>query len=600
MSADDGQKGLSPREQYNRKKRAQMDPNFHTFTKYLLPAGTDLLDVKRRALYKYAIFSEMGYTPHPGQVQFHDCIPHIETVTTKVGSNPDCPHIQVTERVNLRDPTNRKKICVSCKAEIGQIFHNRFRVVVAGARYGKSLSIGKEAIVQGGLLWPGIDSDGNINTTKSPRVIIYAPSYAIGQFEFNEIIWGMESLGLPPTQKYQNNPDQGNMIAQWEWGSEVVVKSWDNPKSLLGAEADLAVLCESASLSVKRIWERYIRQRLGSRLGTMITGSTPSGPGEFIETFLRRGQDPNDKVVMSWQFPTHMNPHHDPEELAEAERDMDPDTYNEQVLGLITSMVGLVYKPFKTDIHAIKQLHPNDIPETAQNVGAIDWGWKAPMAVDLGYWDKQRKLHICWEKQASYKTVDEFCDGYTDPITGEFFEGLAYYLRLYKTEWLVYDNADPGKAYSLINNELIAALIEEGTLKIIPCKKNEMMGINKVRELLKVQGNGEPWFEIDPSCAAGIREFGKNEFKNDNTELRKPGNDHSLNCIEYISITDYALAYQTIQEVNRKHRPHDYNHQRPLALALDSGRILQKEREEEMAELESGDYEEDEWSIFDG
>lgn len=59
-------------------------------------------------------------------------------------------------------------------------------------------------------------------------------------------------------------------------GGEILGLSAHSPFSLVGEELDWLILCEAAHLD-RESWERYLRPRLGTRLGRMIASSTPRG-----------------------------------------------------------------------------------------------------------------------------------------------------------------------------------------------------------------------------------------------------------------------------------------------------------------------------------
>ena len=239
----------------------------------------DLREVRRNAMYRYDIFGLMNYEPHEAQRKFHDAYPHIIEVQKRVGEIEGCEHPEFNILINPKDPSQTTRQCKRCKAEFRNHYHNRFRCIIAAARWGKSLAVGKEGVLP--LLWPGVNEDGTLNREKAPRAYIYAPSYAIGKHEFSYIVQGMEEMGLTPV-RYSFSPNTGNMYAKWDWGAEVMVKSWDNAPSMLGDEIDCAIFAEASGLPNLK-FERYIRARMGSRLAYGILGSTPHGIGEFLE-----------------------------------------------------------------------------------------------------------------------------------------------------------------------------------------------------------------------------------------------------------------------------------------------------------------------------
>jgi len=511
------------------------EPNKEEFWGDLLPHHTDLREIRRNGLYRYEIFKKMKYFPHDAQREFHDAHPHIIEVCLKAG-NPDCEHVEFFHQVNPKDPTQSKRICKSCGAQFRNHYHNRFRCVIAAARWGKSLAVGKEGTLP--LFWPGINADGSLNREKAPRAYIYAPSYAIGRHEFNYLVQGMEELGLVP-ERYNYSPNTGNLYAKWPWGAEVMVKSWDNPKSILGDEIDLALFAEASTLPMI-IFERYIRARMGSRLAYGILGSTPHGIGEFLERFFERGQDPKDHEVWSASFPLTSNPHHPVEDIEEARAMLDPRTFAEQYLGQFITMAGLVFETFDRKVHLKKQIRdPTNLPRASQVVFGIDFGRTAPTGCLMTFWDKEGVLHVLGEYYVKGKTIKQ-----------HFHEYLKNWMLKWQPEWIVYDYQQVEAAQFL--QDEIFKLQQNGQvlfnrLKMIPCKKGKKAGIERVRQLLHVDPRfGVSKFEADPSCENLIFEFLHyvNKKAPDGRTIDEPakGNDHLMDCVEYIAATSYEDA----------------------------------------------------------
>ena len=548
----------------------------------------DLREYKRKNLYiREQTFKMMKYEPHEAQWKFHNAVPHIENVQTRKGTIDGCEHQEFNYLLNPKDPSQVTRTCKACNAEYKNIYHNRFRCIIAAARWGKSLSVGKEGLLP--LLWPGLNADGTINKEKAPRVYVYAPSYNVGRHEFNYLVQGMEELGLTP-ERYQYSPNTGHLYARWPWGAEVAVKSWDRPKSILGDEIDEAILCEASNLAML-IFERYIRARMGSRLAYAILGSTPNGIGEFLESFYERGQNPTDKEVWSSSFGLLSNPHHPREDYETAKATLDPRTFAEQYEGKFISMAGLVFDTFDRDVHIKEQIkHPAELPEGSQVVFSIDFGSSAPTGAIMGYWDQDGGFHVLGEYYVA---------GYN--IKHHFNTFLKDWLLLWQPEWMVYDFAQKDSAQFL--QDEVAALEEAGEvkfnrLKMIPCKKGKKNGIERIRQLLHVNPNTEKsLLEADPTCEKFVFEMlhYANKKSPDGRILDEPanGNDHLMDALEYAVATSYEDAELRRDRKDMldmgKDKPAKQIHQ----IMVDKMREAAEEQEEDM-EDDWDDEDEDE------
>jgi hypothetical protein len=560
----------------------------------------DLREIKRNGLFRYEIFKLMKYTPHAAQRKFHDAIPRIEEVQRKEGNDPDCDHPEFDYLINPKDPAQTTRRCMRCDAEFRNIYHNRFKCVIAAARWGKSLAVGKEGVLP--LLWPGINADGSLNREKAPRAYVYAPSYSIGRHEFNYVCQGMEEIGLSP-ERYQYSPNTGNLYAKWPWGAEIMVKSFDNPKSILGDEIDCAIFAEASTLP-NLIFERYIRARMGSRMAYGILGSTPHGIGEFLEGLYWRGQDPKDVEVWSESFSIMSNPHHPIEDVEEARAMLDPRTFAEQYEGKFVSMAGLVFDTFDRDIHLKPQIQdPKKLPRGSQVVFSIDFGRTAPTGAVMAYWDKDGALHIIGEYYVKGKTIKQ-----------HFNEFLKDWILKWQPEWMVFDFAQIDAAQFL--QDEIAALEEEGLvdfnrLKMIPCKKGKKNGIERVRQLLHYNPKTEQsLFEADPSCENLIFEFlhYANKKAPDGRIIDEPaqGHDHICDSIEYLVATSYEdaeLRRDRLKMLDMSaEKPARQIHQMFKDRMREEAEAAEEELNDEVEWLESGDEDDDRecYMDFDG
>jgi len=516
----------------------------------LLPANTNLLEVRRRGLFRNELFKEFGYEPHSGQKKFHDARPTIEREILKLaekpveGEIPEKNYCRHEKQKTALDPKNVERVIVNC-FDCGEVwenvYYNRYAFACCAARYGKSMMVGYDVVDM--LMWPGINPDGTLNKLKAPLINIYAPKYEIGEYEFNFTMTAMEELGLTP-KKYHNSANSGNLFAEYEWGPRIQVKSWDNARGLLGDEPDIGVICEGAGLP-KSTFFRYIRSRLGTRQAYVRAGSTPHGFGELLEEMYHRGIDPKQREFYSQEGPLSDNPYHPKEDIEEARRTMPVREFSEQYLGKFVSMTGLVYEDYDSDIHVKDQIRdPADLPPGCQVVASIDFGIAQPFCCLIGYWDQDGKLHIVWEH---YQKGWKISKHWNEELKKAFLKWLP--------EWLVYDYGDPAAAQQIYDFifDMQHKPDEDGksfpvdVLKMVPCNKKKQKGLVKVRELLHVDPETDySLFEMDFSCINTQVEFPKYQFKTDKDgkvmEDPKPGNDHAMDCIEYMVNITYEEA----------------------------------------------------------
>lgn len=217
-----------------------------------------------------ALFADLGYEPHPGQMRVHR----------------------------------------SCA---------RRRIVSCGVRWGKSLCAAIEAILSALL------AQGNCIGW------VVAPTYDLADRVYREIeFYILEHLRHRVVQRKES--ERRIVIRNVSGGlSEIRAKSADNPDSLLGEGLDFLIVDEASRLKA-RIWQNFLSPRLIDKDGWALLISTPKGKNYFFDLF-RRGQEPGrDADYESWNMPSWENPLLD-RDLIEAERERLPEAAFRQEFG---------------------------------------------------------------------------------------------------------------------------------------------------------------------------------------------------------------------------------------------------------------------------
>lgn len=195
---------------------------------------------------KLALFEDLGYEPHPGQLEVH-------------GSKASR------------------------------------RVMACGVRWGKSTCAAMEAVAA--VLEPRAESLG----------WIVGPTYDLSNLIFRHVL-GLLQQHVPHRIEDVNPREHLVRLRNLGGGlSEVRARSADNSDSLLGEGLDWLIVDEAARLRGS-IWENHLSQRLIDRRGWALLLSTPRGKGWFYELF-RRGQEQRDPHYESWCFPSWTNPY---------------------------------------------------------------------------------------------------------------------------------------------------------------------------------------------------------------------------------------------------------------------------------------------------
>ena len=194
---------------------------------------------------------------------------------------------------------------------------SRFRVVVAGRRWGKTRLAVVEAIAaaaRGGTAW------------------WVAPTYDMARAGWDTIV-GL--VGHLPGVQVRVAARQVRLPS----GGTIWVRSAEHPQRLRAFGLDMLVLDEAAFVR-REVWTEALRPALADRQGRALFISTPYGRNWFWELVQFAQTAPHWRV---WRFPSSANPYLRPEELEAMRRDMPAHIYRQEVEGeFVEGAVGLV------------------------------------------------------------------------------------------------------------------------------------------------------------------------------------------------------------------------------------------------------------------
>lgn len=195
---------------------------------------------------KLKFFEDIGYQPHPGQLEIH------------LDEHPR-------------------------------------RVVACGVRWGKTLCAAMEGLAA--AMAPSERSMGWVT----------APTYDLASKVFREIVLAAQRHLHHRVIKVTETPGLLRLRNMAGGVSEIRAKSAESPVSLLGEGLDWLIVDEASRLKPD-IWQSHLSQRLIDKQGWALLISTPKGKGYFFDLY-RRGQEDRDPAYKSWNNPSWTNPH---------------------------------------------------------------------------------------------------------------------------------------------------------------------------------------------------------------------------------------------------------------------------------------------------
>ncbi len=375
----------------------------------------------------------------------------------------------------------------------------RFKVLIAGARFGKSLAASKDVLRD---LLAG-----------QTRGWLVGPTFALALPEFEYVMNDARSrlcLGVST----QNQGRRGeHAFAQFENGSEVHCMSAQRPQGLLGREVDWMILCEAAHLD-RDAYERFLRARLATREGRLLVPTTPHGHN-WIKELYEKGITPS-RDWKSFRFATWDNPRISASEIEAAREDLAPEVFDEQFGGAFVARAGRVYAEFERAVH-VRECQP---PTGAQFWHAIDFGFTNPFVCLWGALDHDDRLCVFDEYHCASQTLDVHAREIKRRDDALIARGLL-------PAGGVADPAGRVEREELARHGIMLGAAENALLA----------GIDAVRQRLRPRPDGTRGLWIDPRCASLVREFEGycyEKMAGGEEPLPLKREDHCLDALRYL------------------------------------------------------------------
>ena len=203
----------------------------------------------------------------------------------------------------------------------------RFRVVVAGRRFGKTFLSTYE------LLKHALQG-------KQRNCWYVAPTYKAAK----EIAWNMLVDAIP--DGYMTKKNETALSINLRNGSSIALKGAEKPDNLRGRALDFCVLDEFADMRPEA-WHEVLRPSLSDRRGNALFIGTPKGRNHFYDLWTR-GID----GVESWeafQYTTIEGGNVDAEEIDAARNDLDSRTFQQEYEARFVNYSGIIYYAFSRE-----------------------------------------------------------------------------------------------------------------------------------------------------------------------------------------------------------------------------------------------------------
>jgi len=223
-----------------------------------------------------------------------------------------------------------------------QIFNskNRFKIVAAGRRFGKSYLSAWLLLI-------------NAIQSESKDVFYVAPTFQ----QAKDIMWGMlKDLGKDLIASAHENTAVLTLVN----GRKIYLKGSDRPDTLRGVGLYFVVLDEYANMK-PQVWEQIIRPTLADVRGSALFIGTPAGKNHFFDLYKDALEDDD---WDSFQFQSVDNPFLPVDEIEASKKSMSSMSFRQEFEASFETFSGGIFKEewFKVD----------EEPEEGNYVIAID------------------------------------------------------------------------------------------------------------------------------------------------------------------------------------------------------------------------------------
>ena len=199
---------------------------------------------------------------------------------------------------------------------------NRFRVLAAGRRFGKS--------------YLAMNEMAKFARFPDQRILAVAPTY-----KQCKNIWWNDLKGMLIEKNWAKKINESELQITLVNGSTITLRSSENYDALRGAKYNFIVLDECADMKPD-VWFSVLRPTLSDTGGHALFISSPKGRNWFYELWCEGEKD----NYSSYQYTTLDGGFVPPEEVEQARLDLDSRTFEQEYEAQFVSYSGVIYYAF--------------------------------------------------------------------------------------------------------------------------------------------------------------------------------------------------------------------------------------------------------------
>jgi hypothetical protein len=397
----------------------------------------------------------------------------------------------------------------------------RFRVVVAGRRFGKTHLAIRE------LCYHARDP--------GKEVWYVAPTYR----QSKQIVWRKLKNKLTDL-RWAKKINEAELTIYLKNGSTIALKGADNADSLRGVGLDFLVMDEFADID-EEAWYEVLRPTLADKQGGALFIGTPKGIGNWAHDLYQMPVE-YPEAWSSYQFTTIDGGNVTAEEIESAKRDLDERTFRQEFMATFETYAGRIYYAFDRKQNVI------DVPD-------IDKYSMEVIYVGMDFNIDPMSAVIATRKGDDLYVFDEIrmYSSNTQEVVDELRSRYA------KSKiWVYPDPASRQRKTSAGGSTDLLQLQNAGFVVKCPTSHTPVRDrINAVNARL-CDSTGVRHLIIHPRCKYTIEGLERHTYKEGSVQPDKEsGYDHMMDALGYM--VDYLFPIKREREVNN-HAPKRWTH----------------------------------------
>jgi len=383
--------------------------------------------------------------------------------------------------------------------------NSRFRVVVAGRRFGKT--------------YLAINELAKFARFPNKKCLYIATTFR----QAKSVIW--EDLkDLLYRKNWVKKTNESDLTLTLVNGSTITLRSSENRDALRGTKYDFISLDEFADMHPDT-WFSVLRPTLSDTNGHAMFIGTPKGRNHFYDLWLQGNAT---EEWSSWQFTTIEGGQVEQKEIEAAKRDMDERRFNQEYNAQFVEYESVIFYAFSENNITKKDILPD--ARTPLHI-AMDFNGNPMSALIAQKW--QDTLHIFDEIEIwgsnTFEMVQEIRNRYGA-----------------QRQMFVYPDAT-GRANSTNSQVSNHVILQNNGFKVVTDKTNPSVAdsINAVNSMFKTH-SGDIRLTIDPKCAR-LRECLLKHVYKEGTRIvdKNSGHDHMTDALRYIVYRMFPVKQHT-------------------------------------------------------